>query len=55
MKCQCCSWKVGSADTATENGQIIEDESIVGEDEQFSQNSAKPVVVLMWILMSILC
>jgi hypothetical protein len=41
--------------TATENGQIVEDESIVGEDEELSKNSAKPVVVLMLILMSVLC
>jgi hypothetical protein len=41
--------------TATQNGQIVEDESIVREDEELSKNSAKPVVVLMWILMSVLC
>jgi hypothetical protein len=44
-----------SRHTTTENGQIVEDESIVREDEELSKNSAKPVVVLMCILISVLC
>jgi hypothetical protein len=57
-----CRWNVNAAPgkeicrhTLTENGQIVEDESVVREDEELSKNSAKPVVVLMWILMSVLC